>query len=211
MMYISGKDYDSTKLIKQGALTLDPSFAKFAQWVFEEFGVKPINIVYDNIDPHNSPRLNLIFERQDQAQIFHSKDDPGYQEIKRKAVTDKFKELTTDPEKKEQLAEISSSNIWVIFQEFEPAAKSACNESIPEAMIADFKSKFPSDLLAEVVRFGAFTTFFFYTASQWKESKMNGLQQEIKKAYLELLKTFDEFDYFTMENMLVVFDSKESG
>lgn len=210
MIYTSEKDYLSTKLIKQGKEGLDPSFSRFAEWVFEEFGVKPINVIYDQLDPNNPHRLNLIFERQDQAKVFHQKDDAGYHEVKRKHIAEKFKELNTDPTIKGAVATAHPSNIWVIFQEFEPEAKSSCNEQIPQQLIEDFKLKFQSKNLWEVLRFGAYTTFLFFTDEQKKESKESGLQEEIRKEYLQLLKKYDEFDYFCQENLPVLFDSKEN-
>ncbi|MBB2149242.1 hypothetical protein [Pedobacter gandavensis] len=203
MMYTSERDYHSTKLIKRGERALDGSFSKFADWILEEFGWRPINIIYDKIDPNDRPKLSLIFELQGQASVFHN--GSGYDEGKRKAVVDQFRSF-----RKENTGISDNSDIWVIFQEFEPAEQAACNEKIPQEEINTFRAKFMDKNLWEIARFGAYTTFFFETKEQMINSKVNGLQAEIRKEYLALLKPYDEFNYFNLENLPVVFDNKEN-
>lgn len=202
MMYTSERDYHSTKLIKKGEKALDSSFSRFADWILEEFGWKPINIIYDKIDPNDRPKLSLIFELQGQASVFHS--GTGYDEGKRKAIVDQFKAF-----RNESSGISDNSDIWVIFQEFEPAEQAACNEKIPQKEINAFKSRFLDQHLWEIVRFGAYTTFVFETKEQMTGSKENGVQAEIRKEYLKLLKPYDEFNYFSLENVPIVFDNKE--
>ncbi|MBC8987953.1 hypothetical protein H9X96_19535 [Pedobacter sp. N36a] len=203
MMYTSERDYHSTKLIKRGEKELDSSFSKFADWVLEEFGWRPINIIYDKIDPNDRPKLSLIFELQGQASVFH--DGSGYDEKKRKAVVDKFKTFAN-----ENSGVSDNSDIWVIFQEFEPAEQAACNEGIPKEEVEAFKVKYADQSLWEISRFGAYTTFFFLTKEQMLQSKDSGLQSEIRAEYLKLLKPYDEFNYFNLENLPIVFDNKEN-
>ncbi|WP_316821096.1 hypothetical protein [Pedobacter gandavensis] len=203
MMYTSERDYHSTKLIKKGEKELDSSFSKFADWIYEEFGRRPINVIYDKIDPNNRPKLSLIFELQGQASEFHN--GAGYDEEKRKAIADKFKSFYN-----ESHGTSDNSDIWVIFQDFEPAEQAACNEKIPQEVINGFKSRFLDQHLWEVARFGAYTTFFFLTKEQMLNSKENGLQAEIKAEYLKLLKPYDEFNYFSLDRLPVVFDNKEN-
>ncbi|WP_316749733.1 hypothetical protein [Pedobacter gandavensis] len=203
MMYTSERDYHSTKLIKQGEKVLDSSFSRFADWILEEFGWRPINIIYDKIDPNDRPKLSLIFELQGQASVFH--DGAGYDEEKRKAIADQFKIF-----RNENSGSFDNPDIWVIFQEFEPAEQAACNEKIPQQEIDAFKVRFSDQQLWEVARFGAYTTFFFETKEQLMASKENGLQAEIRKEYLKLLKPYDEFNYFNLEKLPVIFDNKEN-
>lgn len=202
-MYTSERDYHSTKLIKKGEKELDGSFSRFADWILEEFGWRPINVIYDKIDPNNRPKLSLIFELQGQASVFHN--GTGYDEEKRKAIVDKFKSF-----QKESHGVSDNSDVWVIFQEFESAEQAACNERIPQQEIDQFKARFSAQNLWEISRFGAYTTFFFLTKDQMTNSKENGLQAEIRKEYLNLLKPYDEFNYFNLENLPVVFDNKEN-
>ncbi|MCX2451451.1 hypothetical protein OQX61_09225 [Pedobacter sp. PLR] len=203
MMYTSERDYHSTKLIKKGEKVLDSSFSRFADWILEEFGWKPINIIYDKIDPNDRPKLSLIFELQGQASVFHN--GTGYDEGKRKAIVDQFKAF-----RNENGGISDNSDIWVIFQEFEPAEQAACNEKIPQEEINAFKSRFLDQQLWEIARFGAYTTFIFETKEQLTGSKENGVQAEIRKEYLKLLKSYDEFNYFSLENLPIVFDNKEN-
>lgn len=203
MMYTSERDYHSTKLIKKGEKELDSSFSRFADWVLEEFGWRPINIIYDKIDPNNRPKLSLIFELQGQASVFHN--GTGYDEKKRKAVVDQFKTFAN-----EGSGISDNSDIWVIFQDFEPAEQAFCNERIPKEEIDAFKARYADQHLWEVSRFGAYTTFFFLTKEQMLSSKESGLQAELKAEYLKLLKPYDEFNYFNLENLPIVFDNKEN-
>ena len=65
MIVSSDPDYIDTKLIKQGSKQLDQPLQELADWIFETYGTRPLNIYYDVIETdRNRPRLNIVFEYQ---------------------------------------------------------------------------------------------------------------------------------------------------
>ena len=72
-----------------------------------------------------------------------------------------------------------------------------------------FKEKH-KDKLWEVSIFGEYVTFFFFTNQELKKAEQQQQTLIIKEEYYSLLKPFDKFNYFTLENFHAIFDSKEN-
>ena len=62
MLMPSDRDYKVTKSIKCGKRVLDSPYYELAQWIKFEFNAVVLNIYYDLIKPENRPRLNIVFE-----------------------------------------------------------------------------------------------------------------------------------------------------
>ncbi|MEO7211553.1 hypothetical protein [Mucilaginibacter sp.] len=63
MIVPSDKDYQDTKLIKQGKAEMKSDFKPLCDWINKEYGIKPINIIYDVIySGGRIPRLQVVLE-----------------------------------------------------------------------------------------------------------------------------------------------------
>lgn len=221
MISPTDNDYKDTKLIKQGKKELPSLFKELALWIKKEFDVGVLNIYYDLITPGNRPRLNVILEFSQDENKFRKYPCGNYNTQKQKLVADKFEELIKKERsnegsliikliKRNNLVKYDTNNIWVIFSSFERVAKEEVNNSIPKEKIEELKQKYYDKNLWEISRFSSATTFFFYKDEQVKVNTENGTTIKLTEDYYDLLKLYDEFDYFKKEQYVVHFDSKEN-
>lgn len=199
MLKTSDQEYKQTRLIKLAKSKMDDKFSVFADWINKEYAVQILNIYTDVINS-DTLRLQLIFEHETELSKFFLKD--RFTSSKRivNAIDKKYKELfqITHPQP-----------VLVLFYAFEPLAKEEANTNIPLKTITSLKEKF-EDTIWLISRFGQHTIFFFYTKTQLKKAQKSGFVEKLKEAYFECLKPHDKFNYFTMNNLNTVFDSKEN-
>ena len=215
------KEYKDTKLIMQGKASMRPEFKPLAEWIDRTYDVKTINIIYDTIEPHDSPRLQICFELEKDKKKF---DGPGlftFDERKQKSVGIKFNEIL----KKEGLLEkprvlnlfskkqesiYKTKGIFVIFDAFEQLAKEDANESIPKTELEELIRQTQDENLWHILNAFGMVVFFLYTDDQVKQYN-NGSKKEIwARMYFQLLKQYDEFDYFNEADFSISLDSKEN-
>jgi hypothetical protein len=221
MIVSSDPDYFDTKLVKQGKKHLEPVFQELADWIFETFGSRPLNVYYDKIEvDKNRPRLSIIFEHYEDVPKFRDKIG-NYDSEKQKVIADKFRQLLKGGAnangnyfsrlfKKAEHSIYNTDRLLVIFTAFEPIAREETNGKIPKATIEKLKTELKSKNIWEIYPEFASTTYFFYTDQQIEEAKGNGTTEMMKKQYYDLLKKYDEFDYVKPDTFFLTFDSKEN-
>lgn len=202
MILSTDNDYQETKLIKQGKKKIGPRFEGLAAWINVEYDVNVLNVYYERIaSDYNEHflRLSIIFEYERDELKFRDDYLGVFDPEKQKVVAAKFGELVNEPKE-----------VFVVFSSFEPIARSEANEAIPQTVIKSLKEKFANPQIWEISRFSTGVTFFFYTARQVHENTQNGYKNILADAYFELLKRYDEFDYFRRESFSIGLDSKEN-
>ncbi len=70
MVSPSDKEYASTKLIMKGEAKMEIDFMPLADYINKKYIVNTLNIIYDAIDNDTRPRLNIIFEKFEEAEKF---------------------------------------------------------------------------------------------------------------------------------------------
>ena len=195
----SDQEYKITRLIKLGKNMMDEKFNGFAEWIHQKYLVQILNIYTDTLD-NGTLRLQLIFEHETDLSIFFLKDRFTSSKRMVNAIEKKYKETF-------QLAYLKP--ILVLFYAFEPLAKEEANTKISLKTITSIEEKY-KNVLWKIARFGEHVTFFLNTNVQLKKAKQSGLTVQLKQEYLEVLKHYDEFNYFTLSNFNAVFDSKEN-
>jgi len=199
MLRPSDQEYKITRLIKLGKNNIDPKFNAFAEWIHKKYLVQILNIYTDTLD-NGTLRLQLIFEYEVDLGIFFLKD----------RFTPSKRIVNIIEKKYEESFHLSNSQpVLVLFYAFEPLAKEEANTKISLATTTSIEEKY-KNVLWKIARFGEHVTFFFYKNSELKKAKQSGLTVQLKQEYFEILKHFDEFDYFTLSNFNAVFDSKEN-
>lgn len=222
LLLSSDKEYKATKLIKQGKEEMNSHFKPLATWINETYGVRPLNIIYDTIGKDRRPRLEIIFEYVTEAALFNT-DSYMYDEVKQAAITRQFEKALFDQSLKKkgsiwnffkQESTYRTNNLFVIFSAFDSVAKADANESIPESRIRELKQELKKDQkledLWEISRFFSGVTFFFYNDKQVEENSRNGIKELLAEKYYDILKPYDEFDYFNKNTLFVYLDSKEN-
>ncbi len=220
MILPSDKDYKVTKSIKLGKRVLESPFYELAQWIKSKFDVVVLNVYYDTIKPENRPRLNIVFEFQNDNTKFNNGHLGCYNEEKQKIIANKFNELVRHSgvkEKKWYQRTLNSSdnrfntkNIWVTFSSFESIAKQEVGGKILETDIKKLKEKLNDMNIWEISNFSGYLTLFFYTDDQVLKSNHTDIAQRLREEYYEIIRQYNEFNYFTKDNLQISFDSKEN-
>lgn len=199
MLKPSDQEYQITKKIKLGKSAIDEKFAPFVDWINAKYNVEILNILSDTIDS-NTTRLKLIFERQNDVDVFLLKNKFSQSSRKERSIINQYKHLF----KVEDM-----DSILILFYAFEPLAREEAVTSMPLKVKNTFKEKHKADLW-EVAVFGEYVTFFFFTHEDLKKAEQKKQTAIIKQEYYNLLKPYDEFNYFNPANFNAVFDSKEN-
>ncbi|MDD3479730.1 MAG: hypothetical protein PHI42_05035 [Paludibacteraceae bacterium] len=221
MIMYTDKDYKETKLIKQGKNSMNTDFIELADWINNTYDSKVINIYYDTIQGKiDRPRLTIIFEFQKDELKFRDGFFGNFDSEKQKIIADKFdrfvnKRFTDSRTMIKRLfgkshKKYNTKDLFVAFGSFEPIAKDEANSIIPESVITDFKDKLAINDLWTIYRKFSGTTFFFYTDNQIEQYIQNGINDILTEKYFNLLKDYDEFNYFERDSFMIYFDSKEN-
>ncbi len=221
MIVPSDKDYQETKLIKQGKASLNPDFQSLANWIDKNYKVNVLNIYYDiTTGAYNKPfpRLSIIFEHLEDELKFRDGYLGNFHSDKQKIIATKFDELINGIKQtgsfwsfiKRDKKKYDVQGLLVIFDAFQPIARDEVNEAIPKSEIDALKTRLNNSDIWEISRFGSSVTFFFYTDKQATAAKASGYDKELAEKYFDILKKYDEFNYFNRQEFLVSVDSKEN-
>lgn len=182
-----------------GRSAIDRKFLPFVEWFHETYDAELLHIVKDK-NADGTSRLQLIFEHQKDAEKLLLKNRLSHSSRKEKAIIKKYLELYPDS------GEIP---IQLLFYAFELLARQEAVASVPLKVKEDFKERH-KEILWEVAIFGEYVTFFYYTNDGLNAALKQKHNELIRNEYFDLIKPFDQFNYFTRENFNVIFDSKQN-
>jgi len=219
MVLSTDEDYKITKLIKQKKRVLDREFEQITDWIFQQYNVRPLNLFYDIMNG-GRPRLNVIFEFEKDTEQFRTGGPlSDFDPIKQNAIARQFERTAkaTKPNRTKSFwtrlfgkTEVDvESKTFIYFSSFEPIAKGEANSSISRQEIDQLKSELTGFNIWDIAGLMAWTTVFCYTDDQVKSISAMELK-EMNRKYLNILKKYDEFDYFHIDNFSVKLDSKEN-
>jgi hypothetical protein len=204
-------EYKLTKLIKQGKVSINKDFILLAEWIKKEYGVKPINVVYDECAVDNRPRLHIIFELEEEEDLFW--EPYGFEKVKQQQIANQFtaiqKQSGEGTYTRNRVNEYKTKNMWIAFSSFRKCAKIEIIWSISDSDIKALEEKLSMYDLWKIYP-ETFGTTFFYSEAQFKLLSENGAKEFIANEHFNLLKKYDEFDYFTLCDFPIIFESKET-
>ena len=117
MIVPSDDDYQQTKRLMKSGKPLPRPFSDLSNWVANQYGVRVLNVRYDNVEPDSRPRLNVILELESDKKLFQ--DAVGnYDQVKQEQVRTQFLSLLT----KQGIVGIKTEGLFVIFSAFEAVA-----------------------------------------------------------------------------------------
>ena len=215
------KEYTQTKRIILGVEKMKVEFLPLVEWIDKTYDVKTINIIYDTIDQGERPRLQICFEFEYEKLKFTNQGITYFDKEKQEAIGKEFKKcLSTqgiikeksifDFLKKADKPKYLTENIWVVYGAFEPIAKMEATSKIPAEVIQTLKESLNNDTIWEISISFSSATYFFYTDNQLKQFDNLEVKKIWTDKYFELVKKYDEFDYFKREATTIYFDSKEN-
>ncbi len=209
MIVPSDPDYQATKRIKLGLERMGPPGSELADRIQQEFGVRPLNILYEWVATADRARLMVVFECFAEASGFFSGplqiDGAKEAKIWKAFHLSAIAQLPIGPSS----GRIGSTP-FLIITAFEPIAKAECNQGIPQAQIDALVVQFAKHGVWIFDRFGSTVTCFFHTEDQLLRSNSDGSRASIAVAYAGLIAEHDEFGYCDSPLEQVLFDSKEN-
>jgi hypothetical protein len=206
MILPSDKDYKRAKKLKKSSKKPPSPFCELAEWISDKYEVQVINIEYDKAIPDDRPRLNVILNYKAEELKFCNSHLGSYKSIEQKRIHEQFDIIL----KETGHNRLKTDGLFVVFSAFESVARIEANDNIPEKKISRLKDQLKNKDLWIIRKAFDSVTFFFFTDDQVREYEKKGFRQEYAKNYLSLLKPYDEFNYFTIDNLPVYFDSKEN-
>jgi len=209
MLYGNKRLYNQTCSVKRGRKTLDPCLVDLQRRIEVEFGVRPLNVVYDHIDigPHEGrPRLNLILESEDDHKKLH-RDPFTYKNQVKKRVLRLFADAVSDASAHDRF---STDNVHLISDDFSSAAMGEAACQMMSNHQDDLIKRFTEWAIWDIVGFWKVPVVFFMDEAAKQAALESGISERLRNECYRLVKQYDEFDYFTPDNFEIELDSKEN-
>jgi hypothetical protein len=201
MVSSSDKEYINTKMIKKGLTKMKSPFNELADWILNDYNVRPLNISYDILEHNKRPRLQVIFEFESDLKAFKADNGLFPNSIRQEKVKKAFEKIAPNYQGN------PSDNLLVLFSAFEPIAKEEANGRIENHRVEKLKTDCG---VWEIKRNFSTGIFFFFTNEQLAKSEQTGEREKLLDEYFKLIKEYDEFDYLDESTFTVKFDSKEN-
>lgn len=201
----SDKEFAATKRIKQGSDCLASPFDALAAWIATKWEVNVLNVIYDSRDDFRAPRLQVILEHQHDAEKFRSADF-NFDANKQASIAKQFIELING----EEPLQYDVDGLFVVFSAFAPIAKEEADSKLTDKQIESLQNRIGNPDLWCISRCFGHITFMFYTDEQAAKHEADGRRTAYARRYFAILKPMDEFDYLSVDDFAVQFDSKQN-
>ncbi|WP_143956018.1 hypothetical protein [Robertkochia solimangrovi] len=210
-----------TKEILQGRNALRDDFQPLADWIQANYEVTPINIYFEVKGENRIPTLEIWFERDRDLEPFQNKFHTFFKSKHVDAIKEQFKALTPHNQGSadtdlhaglngKSFPQFDLNELQVEFTAFKPIARISINEQITSDEIESLQKEIDNPVIWKISRGPSGTTFFLYTDDQVRRFMFTKSHMKWTDMYFELLKKYDEFNYFERDNFVIYLDSKEN-
>lgn len=127
-----------------------------------------------------------------------------------KLLSRKYRHLLDKTGDNATLQKISTQKLAFPSHTFSSVAMQEAQSNIPAEQLAALRTKYTGPDVWELHFPGNDIRVFFFTDQQKAANTGNTLYQRLLQEYYDLLKPYDEFDYFHWEEMKLILDSKEN-
>jgi len=204
LLLLDDKIYEETKNIVLGINEQSPMVKEFSDWFMRTLSVKILNIQFVKLRSTKSYRLYIIFAETDQYNKMYIKPLIQPNENYQMLIKNEFTKLII----KYHITDIVKLNkIFITYNDFSEEAKTAANWSATNEVKTYIKSRY--SFVWDVFTRYSDTTIFYYLENDVITYEKNGISKEIEKEYYKIVKTYDELNYYTRENIRLIFHSKE--
>lgn len=207
---------------------------EFCHWLSAEFGV-PVPIFITADKPHDQNRLLIIFHIKDENETFFIQTDEYYGRDKEKqqAILTKAQDLAILENtevfdwgnylekrkrwwQKRKKPALNDGNVepertkwFVSYAAFAPVALSEATSNVPKEKVKLLAREFSTVGVWRIERFFDCAIVMFNTESKRLLAQKNGVNEQIQKAWQQLLRPYDEFGILEHVSPRTKFDSKE--
>ena len=198
--------YQETRQIVLGKSQINPLLDEFSDWMMKSYYVKLLNFQFSKLEGSktNTYRLMLIIENAKEyqrtaVQISRLAEDERKQIIAEFQRLAKKYRLSTD----EQL-----TDIFVVYHDFSDDAMTIANRKAAKEVRHFIKHKYR--VVWDVSPIFWNSVVFYYSDFDIAINENKGITAAITNDYYSILKKYDELNYFTKEDIMLKFDSKEN-
>lgn len=221
MILPSDNIYRETKQIMLGKESLKTEFLPLVEWIDKTYGVKTINVFYDLFD-NKTPHIQICFEYENEKNNFLTKKSLYINKIKQKAIGLKFSEIIKQQGLSKSIKTDSNNslqktkdlyltdNVLVTYCAFETVAKLEAIYKITTKATEDFIKSFRNKDIWTISICFTIPTFFMFTEQKVKEYNKSEIISTWTDKFFEIVKAYDEFNYFKRNEIQVLIDSKEN-
>jgi hypothetical protein len=207
IMFNDDSEYFETCKLKRNTQLMNELFIELSEFINQNYNVEMINCIYD-LDG-KTPRLNIVVNTTKQ---FLSMNDitsgfPIYNKDYQRQIAKKFTTLVKARRKK---FSYSTSNLFIFFTDFENESQIKVNNEMIKHHRLELMNKYQSYQLWDIVGIFGSSTVFYFLDNDIEINKQNGISDSLKNEYFQLLKQYDEYNYFNIDNFNMYFDSKEN-
>jgi hypothetical protein len=209
MLFGDKKLYEQARAAKLGKLDLIQPLEYLRRWLNENYKVNVLHVVYDLIDlgPHEGrPRLNIILETAEHYAKLHKDPFSPKPHIK-KAISKRFAKIVAASSCDHNY---DTANVHVTFDDFSDEAMGQAVTRFQENDKHRLLKEFAPDNVWDISGFSKSVVVFYLTNEDMQSASRNGTNDRIKQRCYELVKQYDEFDYFELETFPITFDSKQN-
>ncbi len=210
MLFGNTQLYELTRAAKLGRGRLPRPLEELRHWVSEKYGVNVLTLVYDRIEigPHEGrPRLNLLVDTGDDYAALHGGDPFSVSRDIKEAVLRRFSEITSASALD---SEYDTKGVHLICDDFSDEAMGQAASRFRERDKQRVIEEFAQYRIWKIEGFSKETVVFYLTEKDVQDSQTNEGSQRIKQRCYQLVKQYDEFDYFQPNTFPIRFDSKEN-
>lgn len=206
MVLLDDDIYKETKEIISGKRKKSPLLIELSEWFSLRYSVKVLNIQFSKLTGPNEDRFRLyviIENSEDYQKMYVSPSQPN--EVCQGQIALEFRRLAL---KHGFTDEANLKNLFVIYNDFSEEARTEANWKAAKEVETQIKKQYP--VVWAVESMFSSSVVFYYSDADIAVNENNGLSQAITDTYYSILKKYDEFHYFTRENISLKFDSKEN-
>ncbi len=206
MVTSSDKEYKLAKLVKQKKAGIDSNFGQFAKWISEKYKVNVLNITHEIMNHDNRIRIGIAVESKTDEIKFKVSDEMWaiFNEKIQNDIAEKYQDTCTT------LKAPNQKNVFVSASAFEPLAKEEANSLIPEIRIKELLSELKNKKVWTLSRCFGSVTLFVFKDEQKEVFTESDYFNKLENRYFELLKEYDEFDYWKRSEFKIGIDSKQN-
>ena len=209
MLFLNDKIYYETKDLILGKREKSLLLVEFSDWIQSTFSVELLNFQLDNVPYTNRLRLWMIMKNTSDWQTIRNpyywvnrppEPVPSEQKISQEFGALALRHEFTHPSK--------LKDVLVVCNDFSEEAKYEAHEKAGKEIRTRIELEFP--MIWRVRGLLTHSAIFYELDADVLKYELNGTSNRITDTYYSILKQYDDLNYFTRENISLIFDSKEN-
>jgi hypothetical protein len=204
-MFLSDKVYLNARSVKLGQKQIPDFYRDLADYISQTYQV---TVLYVSHSRWPNEAIEVVLDKKSESERFY--DLRGLLDEPQEVVLKKLHELVIEkgsPNPNVDLKKIFlESDIYISFDDLESSEIAKMLDRIPFETLKETNEPYVWKFIPSL----DFVLCLYYLDSDIEKHKLSGLSEKIKREFLTLVKQYDELNYITEQNNLLIFDSKSN-